>query len=320
MAAMRGARWALLAVVVAAGSVWLGPGDLSDPELGTTFLRLRLLRGGGAALAGACLAVAGVLAQALFRNPLASPSVLGATAGASFGGQLTLLFLRQWQDALQPEILVPLGCFAGALVALVALLAFARRDRDRLSLILVGFVLSAVFLALGSFATSLAQEQWEVGRAVVAFSLGGVGGVGPLQLGLALPLAAAGMVTAGFGVRILDLLLTGEDEARSLGIDVDDVARWSAVWIAVLVGAAVSLSGNLGFVGLIVPHAGRQLVGPSHRALVPLAAVIGAAFVMSCDGVVRGLPTRSEVPLGVVTSLVGAPVFIHLLRVRRELS
>ena len=305
-------------VIVVLASVAVGPGDILDPELGPAFARLRALRAAGAGVAGAALAVAGVLAQALFRNPLASPSVLGATAGASFGGQLSLLALGTLGGigGLEPELWVPLGCFGGAWLAVLVVIAVARRRRDELSLLLVGFVSSAVFLSAASFVTSLAQDRWEVGRAVISFALGGVTGVGPLQIGLSVPLVIAGLAVVAASHRILDVLTSGEDEARALGVPVASVVRWSAIWIAVLVGAAVSISGNLGFVGLIAPHAARTLVGPSHRRLVP--AAVGFGFLVACDALVRVVPSRSEIPLGVITSLLGAPVFLHLLMSTRR--
>ena len=180
---------ALLAFVV-------GSGDLTDPELRDTFLKLRGFRLSAAFLAGAALAVGGVVVQGLFRNPLASPSVLGTTAGASFGGQVALLLSgvagvgTGW---VVPEMVVPLGCFAGALAALAVLLLFLRVTRDLLALLLTGFVLSALFLSMSAFVTSLAQETWELGRAVVAFSLGSVSGTGPRQLAFALPLIATAL-------------------------------------------------------------------------------------------------------------------------------
>ncbi|MEM1022083.1 MAG: iron ABC transporter permease [Myxococcota bacterium] len=310
-----------LGLGLAAATLLIGPGDLNDAELGAVFLRLRLYRAGAAGLAGAALSTAGVMAQALFRNPLASPSVLGATAGAALGGQLVLLLLPSLLATafLGPEVWVPCGCFAGAGLALMLVLAIGRGQPDRISLILIGFVLSALFLALGGVAISLAQERFEVGRAVVAFALGGVSGAGPFGLGLALPWVLLGV---GLGVASgpsLDLMLSGEKEAAAFGLDVRQSTRTLTVWIAVLVGAAVSVAGNLGFVGLVVPHAVRRIVGPTHRRLLPWAAFGGALFLILSDGLLRSLPTRSELPLGVVTSLVGAPLFLQmLLRMKRE--
>jgi iron complex transport system permease protein len=297
----------LIAAVVAAAvlSLAVGHGDLSDPGLRDAFLRLRAQRLGGAFLAGTALAVAGVLVQGLFRNPLASPSVIGTSAGASLGGRLALLG-TQWAlasgllPALPPEVLLPAGCILGALGALAALFVVAEVRDDLVVLLLTGFLLSALFISLEG-------------------SLGDVSGVGQRQLAMALPLVLVGSALAWTWAAPLDLMLTGEEEARSLGAEVSAIRRWVVVWTAILTAAAVSLGGNVGFVGLVVPHALRPLVGLSHRRLIPAAALGGGFFVVCCDVLCRVLPGRSEVPLGVITGLVGAPTFLWLLlRHRRE--
>ena len=308
----------LLALLVAAsfaavrvGRVDLGPAPGSVREL---ILSLRGARLAAAFLAGAALAVGGVVVQGLFRNPLASPSILGTTAGASFGGQLALVLVQLvGLQVDRPELLVPFGCLLGALCSLVLLLLFVRRHTDVLTLLLVGFIMGSLFLSLGGLMTSIAQERWELGRAVVAFALGSLGGVGMRQVLFALPLVAGGFVAAMLWARPLDILLSGEREAKSLGVAVHRVRRWCIVWVSALVAAAVSLGGSIAFVGLVAPHALRPFVGESHRRLLPAAALAGGTFVIVCDVLARALPSRGEVPLGVVTGLIGAPVFLFLL-------
>ena len=312
----------LAAAFVAAfqvGRVSLEPADTDLREL---ILSLRGARLCAALLAGAALAIGGVLVQGLFRNPLASPSILGTTAGASLGGQLALLFAQAAGLSLvTPELLVPFGCLAGALVSLALLLVFVRRASDPLTLLLVGFVLGSLFLSLGGLVTSLAQERWELGRAVIAFALGSLGGVGMRQVLFALPLVLGGFVAAMLWARPLDLLLSGEAEARSLGVDVHRVRRWCVVWVSLLVAASVSMAGSIAFVGLVAPHALRPFVGENHRRLLPAAALAGGTFVVACDVLARAVPARGEVPLGVVTGLIGAPLFLTLLfRGRREVA
>jgi iron complex transport system permease protein len=315
----------LLALLVLAG-LWLGTGDLGDPALRATLLGLRATRLAAAFLAGAALAVGGVVAQGLFRNPLVSPSILGTTGGAMLGGQLALLAFVAFPPLrnlplIGPTMLLPLGCLLGAQLALLLLLAFVRQRGDSLSLLLTGFILSSLFLALGSFVTSLAQDSWDLSRAVVSFTLGGVSGVAMRQIWLAVPFVAIGIAAAWGWGRTLDLLLSGEEEAGALGVDVLQARRWLTVWLAVLTSAAVAVGGNVIFVGLIVPHALRPFVGVQHRRLVPAAALGGGTFVLACDILARTVPTRSEVPLGVVTGLIGAPVFLWLLaRSRREVA
>jgi iron complex transport system permease protein len=317
---------ALLAAVigVSALSLAVGHGDLADPELRGTFLRLRAQRLCGAFLAGSALSVAGVLVQGLFRNPLASPSVIGTSAGASLGGRVALL-ATEWllihgvAPWLPPDVLIPAGSIAGALAALALLFVVAQVKDDLVVLLLTGFLLSALFVSLEGFVTSLAQERWELSRAVLSFALGDVSGVGTRHIALALPLVALGVVLAWSWSVPLDVMMTGEEEARSLGAEVDVIRRWVVVWTAILTAAAVAIGGNVGFVGLVVPHALRPFVGLTHRRLIPAAALGGGVFVVACDMLCRVLPGRSEVPLGVITGLVGAPTFLWLLlKHRRE--
>jgi iron complex transport system permease protein len=308
----------VLAALVALSSMTVGAGSLADEGLRETLLSLRGARLAASFLAGAALAVGGVVVQGLLRNPLASPSILGTTAGAALGGQLVLLALPFVALPVRSEMAVPIGCLLGALLSLLTLLALLRHTNDAVTLLLTGFVLSSLFLALGSFVTSLAQNDWELGRAVVAFSLGGVSSAGTDHVLFALPLVLAG-IGASFGWgKALDLLLSGEEEARSLGVDVPRLRWWSAVWVATLVAAAVSLGGNVSFVGLVVPHVLRPFAGWSHRRLVPAAALGGGIFLAACDVITRAIPSHGEIPLGVVTGLVGAPLFLFLLLRQRR--
>lgn len=316
---------AALVVVSMAIALLAGHGRLSDPALRAVFLDLRATRAAAAFLVGAALAVAGVVVQGLFRNPLVSPSILGTTAGASLGGQAALLAVAWLPSArpalLSPDLMLPVGCLAGALGSLAIVLAFDRLGGGALTLLLTGFILSSLFLSLGAFITSIAQESWDVGRAVVAFTLGGVAGAGHLHILIALPLVVIGVAASWFWGRSLDLLLSGEDEAATLGLDVVLARRLCILWVGVLTAGAVALGGNVGFVGLIVPHVLRPLVGVRHRALVPACALGGGCFLVLADALGRALPIRSEIPLGVVTGVVGAPLFLTLLlRSRRELA
>jgi iron complex transport system permease protein len=313
-----------LALFAAALALWVGHGDLGDVALRGTLLRLRAQRVLAAFLAGAALSVAGVLVQGLFRNPLASPSVLGTSAGASLGGRIALLASQLWLGAtgaewLGAEALLPLGCVAGALGALGLVFVVAQVRDDLVVLLLTGFLLSSLFMSVEGFVTSLAQERWELSRAVLSFALGDVSGSGIRQILLAAPLVVIGCGLAWTWSGPLDLMLSGEDEARSLGVDAPALRRWVVVWTAVLTAAAVAIGGNVGFVGLVVPHAMRPLVGVLHHRLVPAAALAGGAYLVLCDVVCRIVPGRTEIPLGVVTGLIGAPAFLWLLlRHRRE--
>lgn len=305
-------------------SASVGVASMSDPSLRGALIELRFSRAAVAYLAGSALAVGGVLVQGLFRNPLASPDILGTTSGATFVGKLSLLLFQallvhDLVKGIEPEMLLPIGCLVGALVALLLLLAIARTQPDTVVLLLSGFLLSSLFLSLGSFVTSLAQESWEVGRAVISFALGSVAGAGLRQVAIIFPVAVLGSVAAFGWARPLDIMLSGEDEARVLGVDVDRARRWCIIWTAVLTAGAVAVGGNVGFVGLVVPHVLRGIVGVSHRALIPASALGGGVFLLACDIVARAIPSKTEIPLGVITGLLGAPTFLWLLlRARRE--
>lgn len=320
----RGAVYAALLALLAltaAASLLFGRSSLESGALRGTLLTLRALRLTAAFVSGSALAVGGVMMQGLFRNPLASPSVLGTTSGAALGGRVALIVTTLWWQSRMPvEVAVAFGCMVGALAALALLLAFARDHSDLVVLLLTGFLLSSLFISLGGFLSSLAQERWELARAMMAFTLGDVSGVGPRPVLMAAPLVLAGTIAAWLWGRSLDAMLSGADEAASLGVDVPTLRRWVIVWTAVMTGAAVAVAGSVGFVGLVVPHALRPFLGVKHRTLVPAAAVAGGTFVAACDVICRILPARSEVPLGVVTGLIGAPVFLALLlRQRRSL-
>lgn len=317
---------ALVCMLVLAGAAALliGAGELSDSGLVRTYLRLRAARFGAAFVAGAGLAVAGVIVQGVFRNPLASPSVIGTTAGASLGGRLVLLAsplaFGGVGAVVPPELLLPIGCIVGAVLSLALLLLVQRSDDDPVVLLLTGFLLSSLFISLGAFAVTLAQERWELGRAMVAFALGDVSGAGLRHIALAAPMVAGGVIAALYWSGPLDLMLSGEDEAAALGVDVSLTRKACVLWTAVLTAAAVSIGANVSFVGLVVPHGLRPLVGARHKHLIPAAALAGGLFLVVCDVLARALPTRAEVPLGVVTGLIGAPVFLTLLlRSRREM-
>ena len=297
----------------------VGAADLGDAELRPLLLRLRGGRIAAGFVVGAALSVGGVLVQGLFRNPLASPSITGTTAGASLGGRLALMVpvllssAGTGEDYALPEMALPLGCIAGAACALAMLLAVARVRDDLVVILLAGFLLSSLFMSLGALLLSLAHSRWEVSRAMVAFALGDVSGAGAGQVLLGGPLLLAGVAAAWAWSPSLDVMLSGEDEAASLGVQVRTVRRWVVVWTAVLTGAAVAIGGGIGFVGLVVPNLLRRFLGATHRRLVPTAALLGGGFVVACDVLCRLTPSQSEIPLGVVTGVIGAPVFLFLL-------
>jgi iron complex transport system permease protein len=314
---------ALLAVAVALGLAVgpsaVGPGEalraLLDPEsagAGADIVRgIRLPRVGAAALVGACLASAGVLFQALLRNPLADPFVLGISGGAALGGVAVLALgagLGLGTSAVAP------ASFAGALAS-TALLFGVAGLRGRLApttLLLTGVVFNAFASAAIVFLASLGGLT--EGTSIFLWLIGSLSAARPLSLALLASLLALGLGCALPLARGLDLLALGEESASQLGVAVERTKRILLLATALMVGAAVSVSGLIGFVGLIVPHALRLLLGPDHRLLLPASALGGGAFLVGCDALSRALLPGRELPVGAVTALVGGPLFLVLLR------
>jgi len=322
-------RWFWPCVVaIFVGSVTLGlligKGSLSNADLKDLFLTMRMQRVAVAFLAGAALAVGGVIAQGLFRNPLADPSILGTAAGASLGGQsvllgTTILLHGRGPTAILPEMVTPLGCIAGASFALVIVLMVSARGASPITLVLSGFVLSSLFISCGSFLSSMAQENWELMRALSAFASGSVNGAGARQVILGAILVLGGALPAWLWSSSFDVLLSGEEEAASLGVNVNRVRLWAVIWASTITAGAVAVGANVGFVGLVVPHALRRFVGHTHRVMIPAAFITGGCYLVLCDVVCRAIPVRNEVSLAAITGLIGAPLFlIMLLRMHAE--
>jgi iron complex transport system permease protein len=309
---------AVAIVLVAWASLYAGKAELDHTALGEQLYGLRAQRGAVAFFAGAALALAGVITQGLFRNPLASPSILGTTSGAQLGGELILVLVYELLDNRVPagishEMLTPLGCIGGAVCALLVVLALAPLRASAVSLLLTGFLLSALFSSLSSLLKSLTAETWQLARALTTLSLGSVSGAGRAQLALAGMLALGSLLPAWLYFRELDVLMSGEEEASALGVDVGRMRVWCVIWTAVLVAGAVAVGATVPFVGLIVPHGMRKLFGENHGHLMPAAFLGGGLFLLLCDVLCRVMPLRQEVPLSVVTALVGVPVFLRIL-------
>ncbi|MFG2714724.1 FecCD family ABC transporter permease [Streptomyces goshikiensis] len=265
------------------------------------------------AVVGAGLAVAGTVLQALVRNQLADPFLLGASSGAS-AGAVAVIVLGAGAGVLG-GIGVPLAAFAGSMGALVAVYALARRGGTMTTgrLILAGVAVQYVLSALTSLVLVLAAHPDQM-RSVLFWTLGGLGGARWDEL--ALP-AVALLLGTGLLValaRPLDLLLAGEEGARTLGLDTGRFRAAVFVLTSLVIGVLVAYSGAIGFVGLMVPHAARMVVGAGHRALLPVAALGGAVFLSLADLLARTAAAPEEIPVGVVTALTGGPFFLWMLR------
>lgn len=273
--------------------------------------QLRLPRVLGAALVGAGLAGAGVIFQGLLRNPMADPYLLGTSGGAALAA--TIAFLIPLQFGIFNYALVPMAAFAGALVAVLLVYNLARVGvrTPITTLLLAGFATSSLLAALMSFL--MLMNQTTLNR-VVLWTMGGISASGWAQLVAVAPLIGLGLVLALMLANDLNAFLLGEEQAASLGVAVERRKFFLLIVGALLTGAAVALSGLVGFVGLIVPHIVRLILGPEHRRLLAASALSGAIFLVLADLLARILIPPSEIPLGVVTALIGAPFFIYLLR------
>jgi len=304
-------------VGLAAGPSGLPVGDAVSALLGAEtqgaaadiVLRVRLPRVLLALLVGASLAASGVLFQALLRNPLADPFVLGVSGGAALGG-IAVLSLGS-AVGLSHAAVAP-AAFAGALATTLLLGLVSGSRASPTSLLLTGVVFNAFASAGIVFLASLAGLT--EGASVFLWLIGSLSNVRADLTGWVALFLFAGLACSLPLARSLNLMTLGEEAAQQLGVDVARVHRVLLVAASLMVGAAVSVAGLIGFVGLIIPHLLRLLIGSDHRLLVPSAALAGGAFLLVCDTAARSLLGGRELPVGAITSLLGGPVFLWLLR------
>ena len=271
---------------------------------------LRLPRVLTAAAVGAGLAVSGVVMQAITRNPLADPYLLGLSSGASLGAVAVLL--------LGSALLLPVAAFLGAVVALALTLllagSFGRITPGRT--VLAGIAVSALAAAITSLVIfwTVTGDSY---REILGWLLGSLAGARWPAVAITFSAILIAGVPIMLSGRVLDAFAFGDTSAATLGVNVQAV-RWTTLTgAALLTGAMVSVSGSIGFVGLILPHAVRLMVGPRHRMLLPLSALVGASFLIWADTLARSLFDPKELPVGIVTAIIGAPVFAVLLARRR---
>ncbi len=285
-------------------------GDPSGPDADIVW-RVRLPRTVLGALVGAALACSGVLFQALLRNPLADPFVLGVSGGAALGGILALSLAGPLGLGYGA---VPPAAFAGAMGTTLLLYAIAG-SRARFSatqLLLTGVVFNAFASAGIVFLASVAGLA--EGTSIFLWLIGSLSSVRAEVSGWVAVFLACGVGCALLLARSLNLLALGSESAQQLGVNIERDQRIVLLATSLMVGAAVSAAGLIGFVGLIIPHLLRLIVGPDHRLLVPAAALGGAAFLVVCDTLARSLLGGRELPVGALTALAGGPLFLWLLR------
>ena len=316
---------ASLLLSVMAGSVSIKPqeairalvkgGAGSDDAVATIVRKIRLPRALLAGIVGACLSLAGLGFQAISRNPLADPSILGVSSGASFGLMVAML-LGVAGPTSNPAV-TTLFAFAGALLAAALVYAIARVD-GRLpmtTLLLSGVIVGLFFTSCVMLATVLLAAAELQG--VVFWLMGNLGPASTGSLGVLAVVLGIGVVALLREAPRLNVLALGEEQALQLGVEAERVKRVVFVAASLITGAAISAAGSIGFVGLIVPHAARLLLGPDNRNLVPMSVLLGAAFLILADLGARTVGVATELPVGVITSFCGAPLFVYLLRRRR---
>ncbi|MFJ9445445.1 FecCD family ABC transporter permease [Kitasatospora sp. NPDC101235] len=337
-AALAAALVLALTAAVSLGSVDVPPGEVwsvvarrltgQSPEPGTRDLivwQLRVPRALLAAVVGAGLGLVGTAAQALVRNPLADPYLLGISSGASLGAVAaivlgtTLGFQLSFGSAL--GLTVSLAAFAGALAAFSLVWLMARRGGgfSPLRLVLAGIGIAQFLGGITSYLVLQTSDEQQT-RGVLFWLMGSLGGAVWAQLAVPAVAVALGLALLQARARGLNAMLMGDETAAGLGVDVTRLRREVFVVTSVLTGVLVAVSGAIGFVGLMVPHVCRLLVGGDHRRLLPLSALTGALLLVVVDTVARTALDGQELPIGVVTAVVGAPTLLYLLDRRLERS
>ena len=284
----------------------------------TIIFQIRLLRIVAGALVGAALATAGVLFQGILRNPLADPYIIGTSAGAALGATLAMMLPVGF--AFSGFGLVPIAAFCGALAAVLLVYNLARVGGKTpiVSMLLAGFVVSAMLAALMSLLIVTSDRLQLKLHSVFSFLMGNVSVSDWDQIWLIAPLVIGGILLARLFAFHLNAFALGEEGAAYLGVDVEREKLLILALGSLLTACAVSLSGLIGFVGLVVPHAVRLVLGPDHRLLLPAAALAGATFLVVADLGARTLVAETELPVGIITALIGAPFFLYLLRRNRK--
>ena len=301
-------------VAIIAGEAGVDLGIAYGQQEASVVWAIRLPRVLLAALVGAALAVSGAALQGVFRNPLADPGLIGVSSGAAVGAVSVVI------AGVAPLGLatVPMAAFAGGVLAAFGVYALARSNgrTEVVTLLLTGIAVNAIAGAAIGLLTYVADDQQL--RAIVFWSMGSLGGATWRATLATAPFVVVGAIALPRWAGTLNLFVLGEREARHLGVDTERVRLGVVAVVALATGAAVAVAGIIGFVGLVVPHVVRLLAGPDHRVLLPASAVGGAALLVATDLGARTVVAPAELPIGIVTALVGGPFFlVLLLRTRR---
>ncbi len=270
-------------------------------------LQIRLPRIILGALVGSALAVAGAAMQGLFKNPMADPYVIGISSGAALGATLAVVL------GVQGIFSMPLLAFMGALSSAFLVYSIARVDGQMQmeTVLLSGIAVAIFFSAIASFFMYVAGENL---HQIVFWLMGGLWASGWDRVGVSFAPIFIGILGIYLFARDLNVLQLGEESAVHLGIEIEQVKRILLALSSLIAGIAVSVSGIIGFVGLIIPHMVRIMTGPDHRILIPASALVGAIFLILADSVARTIISPAELPVGIITAFFGAPFFVYLLR------
>ncbi len=311
------------ALSILAGQAGLAPWTDHTRVQETVLLSLRLPRAVLGILVGGALAVAGAAMQGLFRNPLADPGLVGVSTGAALAAAVVIVLggaLPLGLAGVGRDLLLPLAAFGGGLATTWLVYRIASHDgrTEVATLLLAGIALNAVAGAAIGVLVFVSDDQ--ALRDLNFWLLGSLGGVTWDRLLIAAPLMLAPALAALVLARPLNALLFGETEAVHMGFDVERTKRLVVVLAALAVGSSVALTGVIGFVGLVVPHLVRMTIGPDHRVLLPASLMLGASLLLLADLLARTLVLPAELPIGILTSVIGGPFFLWLLLRRRGLG
>ncbi|MBW1722344.1 MAG: iron ABC transporter permease [Deltaproteobacteria bacterium] len=311
-------------LLVAGASLVLGTADISPGKLLSLLagklqesdparlilLRIRLPRILLSGIVGFALSLGGVVFQAILRNPLAEPFILGISSGAAFGAILGIL------AGFSFNMGIPITAFAGALATILLILALGSRQMgmESSTILLTGVIVNAFFTAIIMFVISTTADSRL--HTMLFWLYGDLSQSRYIPLAVLTPVLLAGSVVLYAHARHLNLMTAGEEVASQLGVEVERTKKVCLVIISLVIGLVVSFSGLIGFVGLIVPHLTRMALGSDHRLLIPAASIGGAAFLVAADTIARTVISPNEIPVGVVTAFLGAPFFIYLLKTR----
>jgi iron complex transport system permease protein len=288
--------------------------DISPVEE-TIIINIRLPRILGGAIAGAALSAAGVVYQGIFRNPMADPYVIGASAGAALGAACVIVFGFGFK--LLGVNSISIFAFLGSLIVVLLVYNISRVGTrvPITNLLLSGIAVSIFLSSMVTFMQVIAGEKLHM---LMFWLMGSFSYTEWKDVWSVLPLIAIGIGVTYIYTRDLNLLVLGDEEAQHLGVEVEKVKRILIVSGALVTASAVSVGGLIGFIGIIIPHLMRILIGPDHRALLPASVIFGASFLVICDSIARVAMSPAELPVGVITALSGAPFFLYLLRRKRE--